>query len=73
MEEAKVKLIYYAGDGYDGVPENGKFEVKANSGCKEFTKLSEARKYFDSLNEAKFLWDVKGMPELLDGYTEAKV
>ena len=67
------KLIYYAGDGYDGVHENGKFEVKTNSSHKEFTKLSEARKYFDSLNEAKFIWDVNGIPELLDGYTQSDI
>ena len=61
------KLEYYGGDGYGSSTEIGKFEVKASK-TKTFNKLSEARKYFDSLNEEKAIWDLTRAPELLDCY-----
>ena len=60
------KLVDYGGQGFRFSKENGKFEVKATSTIKIFTKLSEARNYYDSLNEEKAIWDITGMPELLD-------
>ncbi len=63
------KLKHYGGDGYSYSQEVGKFEVKTNQGSKEFTRLSEARAYFDSLkDEERFIWDMTTIPELLDGY-----
>ena len=64
------KLKRYGGQGYDFSEEIGVYEVKTSRETKRFTKLSEARKYFDSLNEAKYIWDVYYVPELLDGYFE---
>jgi len=59
------KLKFIAGDGYFYSNEIGKFEVKAKE-IKIFNKLSEARKYYDSLNEEKAIWDITRMPELLE-------
>ena len=61
------KLTYWGGNGYDYSQENGKFEVKAKYlGKKQFTKLSEAKKYYDSLNAEKSIWDITKLPELLE-------
>lgn len=62
------QLKHYGGEGYGYAKENGKFTVKATI-TKEFTKLSEARKYYDSLNEEKALWDYTRGAELLDAHT----
>lgn len=62
------KLKYYSGQGYDYSTENGKFEVKAKE-TKQFTKLSEAKKYYESLNEEKAIWDITTIPELLECHT----
>lgn len=62
------KLKYYGGQGFDYSNENGKFEVKANE-VKQFTKLSEAKKYYESLNEEKAIWDITTIPELLECHT----
>jgi hypothetical protein len=59
------KLKYYGGQGYYYSNENGKFEVKSKE-IKIFNKLSEARKYYDSLNEEKAIWDITKIPELLE-------
>jgi hypothetical protein len=64
------KLQLYVGDGYDYSAENGKYEVEAKV-TKEFTKLSEARAYYESLNEAKAIWDITTIPELLECHTLA--
>lgn len=61
------KLKYYGGQGYYYSNENGKFEVKAKE-IKIFNKLSEARKYYDSLNEEKGIWDITKLPELLEAH-----
>jgi hypothetical protein len=64
------KLELYGGDGYDYSAENGKYKVKATV-TKEFTKLSEARAYYESLNEEKAIWDITTIPELLECHTLA--
>lgn len=64
QEQAINDLQYYGGDGFSGVKEEGIFEVKASQN-KTFDKLSEARKYYDGLNEEKALWNAKTM-ELLE-------
>ena len=67
MEE--IKLEYYGGNGYDGVNEKGSFEVKASaSKDKLFNSLSDARDYYNSLNEIKALWDLTTIPELLEAH-----
>lgn len=63
------KLKYYGGQGYDYSKENGKFKVKVGGKQILFTKLSEAKKYYESLNQEKAIWDVSGMPELLECHT----
>jgi len=58
-------LKYYGGQGYEYSEEVGKFEVKAKT-IKNFNRLSEARSYYDSLNEEKAIWDITKVPELLE-------
>lgn len=62
------KLYHYGGDGFDNLPENGIYEVRFET-RKEFCKLSEARRFFDSLFRTKAIWDMESVPELLDCYT----
>jgi hypothetical protein len=62
------ELEYYGGNGYLGVPEYGRYKVKAKE-TKKFVSLTNARKYYDSLNEEKALWDLSGAPELLECHT----
>lgn len=69
-KEEKHGLEYYGGSGFEGVEEDGKFKVEVESGKKEFTKLSEARKYYDELMEEKVIWDITVIPELLCCYVE---
>jgi len=64
-----AKLEYYGGQGYDDSPEDGQYEVKASI-TKQFSKLSEAIEYFNTLNESKAVWDLNGIPELLECWTE---
>jgi hypothetical protein len=60
-----MELISYGGQGYSYSNEVGNFEVKAKEN-KEFTRLSEAKKYYESLNEEKAIWDITNVPELLE-------
>jgi hypothetical protein len=62
------KLKYCGGQGFNYSNENGKFEVKANE-TKQFAKLSEAKKHYESLNEEKAIWDITSIPELLECHT----
>jgi hypothetical protein len=62
------KLKYYGGQGYDYSSESGTFEVRTRT-TERFTKLSEARKYYDSLNEEKAIWDITSVSELLECHT----
>lgn len=62
------KLVFHGGQGCDYSDENGKFEVKADE-TKTFYKLSEAKKYYDSLEQEKALWDLTSIPELLECHT----
>lgn len=59
------QLKYYGGNGFANFNEHGKFEIKANQITK-FNKLSEAKKYYDSLNEEKAIWNITLIPELID-------
>lgn len=67
-QDSSESLVYYGGVGYRRSPEIGAYEVKATE-IKEFSLLSEARKYYDSLNEEKALWGLNGWPELLECHT----
>lgn len=71
MKNGIKKLVYYGGQGYDYSNENGLFEVKATIN-KTFITLSEAKEYYDSLNEEKAIWDISFIPELLDCYVFEK-
>ena len=62
------KLKFISGQGFENFYENGKFEVDAKE-IKKFTKLSEAKKYYDSLNEPKAIWECSGFPELIECYS----
>lgn len=63
------KLVEYGGDGFGGCKEVAMYEVNHESKIhgKYFNQLSKAREYYDSLNEAKFIWSIDGCPELLAG------
>jgi hypothetical protein len=62
----KRKLQEVAGDGYDGIRENGEFEVKTDDETTKFLKLSEAKKYYNSIKKPKAIWKTSGLPELLN-------
>jgi hypothetical protein len=59
------KLKYCGGEGYKYSNEIGKFKVVSKTN-KTFDKLSEAKKYYQSLNEEKAIWDISAIPELLE-------
>jgi len=64
------KLKYYGGQGYGYSKEIGKFKVKAKAkDNKTFDKLSEAKRYYESLNEEKAIWDVTTIPKLIECHT----
>jgi hypothetical protein len=62
------KLRNYGGSGFDYASEDGLFKVVATE-TKQFNKLSEAKAYYESLNEQKAIWDLTKLPELLDAFT----
>jgi len=62
------KLKHYGGQGYGYSKENGKFEVRAKE-IKQFNRLSKAKKYYESLNEEKAIWDLTTVPELIECHT----
>ena len=63
-----MKLKYCGGQGFEYSNEKGIFEVRAKE-TKKFTSLSEARLYYDNLNEEKAIWDLTDMSELLECHT----
>jgi hypothetical protein len=66
----KNNLKYFGGSGFEGLKENGKYEVKCKI-TKQFSKLSEAKKYYESLNEEKAFWDITNMPELIEAFVKS--
>jgi hypothetical protein len=68
FEMMSKKLKYYGGQGYGYSKETGKFEVKAKVN-KTFDRLSEAKAYYESLNEEKAIWDLTTIPELIECHT----
>ena len=60
------QLEFISGQGYDYSKENGNFEVKYGNEYKIFIHLSEAKKFYESLNEEKAIWDITTIPELLE-------
>lgn len=68
-----AQLEYYGGDGIESVfSDNGKFEVHFGgdkNNIRVFVSLKEAKRFYDSLNEEKALWDVTRIPELLEAHT----
>lgn len=60
-------LEHYGGDGFHS-RETGKFTVASEGSLREFTSMSEARRYYDSLEGEKAFWDNTGCPELLDAW-----
>lgn len=65
-----MKLKYYGGSGFSYSNKNGKYEVRYKELVKKFTDLEKAKKFFDSLDEEKAIWDVSGLSELLSCYVE---
>jgi hypothetical protein len=75
-----MRLEYYGGDGFGGLPNFGLFCIKIDGaspliGENEsfellFTNLSRARKVYDALNCGKAFWDLSRSAELCDAYYE---
>ena len=63
------KLKYYGGQGYGYSKEVGKFKVVAK-GSKYFDRLSEAKEYYEGLNEGKAIWDITALPELIECHSQ---
>jgi hypothetical protein len=63
-------LNFYGGEGYDHIVEDGEFEVRVKDvERKTFYKLSDARLYYDSINEEKSLWQINNLSKLLQAHT----
>lgn len=62
----KDKLVYYGGNGFGECDETGVFTVCFSKETKEFNRLNEAKKFYDSLDEEKAFWDLTRIPELID-------
>lgn len=66
------ELQYYGGNGWDSCHTEGKFCVKHGDDFDfqeiEFTDLSEAKKFYDSINTEKAFWDYTTIPELIDAW-----
>ena len=68
------KLEYYGGDGYDGLPENGKYYVSFRGDNHYFSSLKKARLFYDNINEGKALWSIISFfPELIDAHEAPKI
>ena len=67
-----MELEYYGGDGFYGLNDQGVYEVTTYTCVKQFRRLFDAKKYYDSLNEAKSFWDLRNGhgAELIDCWTE---
>lgn len=74
-DPGKPQLEYYGGNGVESVfNDKGKFEVNFGGDKKiirVFVSLKEAKRFYDSLNEPKALWDMTRIPELLECHTLA--
>ncbi len=62
------KLRFISGQGFENFYENGEFEVRAKE-TKKFNKLSDAKKYYNSLNEPRAICKCNGFPELIESYS----
>ena len=62
------ELMFVSGSGYDYAKEDGRFKVVHADRTKYFDKLSEARSYYENLNESKSIWDITNWPELLESH-----
>jgi hypothetical protein len=65
-----MKLEHLGGEGYDWLSEDGFYQVNydlpdGTHGEKDFTKLSEAIEFFDSLDCPRVFW---GRGEIIDQY-----
>lgn len=65
-KENKRLRSFVSGQGYARSNEVGLFEVKYQDKIVEFTSLTQARTFFNSLNEPAAIWDKSVMPELLE-------
>lgn len=70
-----MKLKNYGGQGTQGyLRRQGDFVVKYGSGKedreKHFDSLEDAEKFFNGLHDQKALWDVTGIPELLECFVK---
>lgn len=62
----KRNLTFISGQGYSYSSEQGRFEVKADGKRREFSSLSKARAFYESIQEEKSIWDITKIPELLE-------
>lgn len=64
------KLKYYGGNGFEGIEDNGDFEVRQGEEIKtRFDSLQKAKEFYESLNCDKAIWDLTHIPELIECHT----
>jgi len=69
--KGKSELEYYGGNGYAGVPEDGRFVVTYGDETEnnmEFASLTIARKFYKRLKCEKALWDISKTAELIEAH-----
>jgi GNAT superfamily N-acetyltransferase len=60
-------LKFYGGIGFSNCSELGNFEVTTELEKRKFTKLSEAKLYYETIKGEKSIWDL-GNDELIDAW-----
>jgi GNAT superfamily N-acetyltransferase len=65
--KAEKKLRYYGGLGFSNSPEIGNYEIRTEQQTVFFTKLSEAKEYYEKIKGEKAFWD-NDNSELLDSW-----
>jgi len=61
-------LRHYGGDGFCGCREDDPYKVADGMAIRVFSKFSEAKCFYDSLNGERFFWDLR-RGELLDAWS----
>lgn len=63
------RLRYYGGIGFSQCSELGNYEVKTEKESKRFSKLSDAKEYYEKISGEKAFWNLKS-DELVDAWYE---
>ena len=63
----KKSLKYYGGIGFSTCSELGNYEVQTEIESKKFTKLSDAKSFYDKIEGEKAFWNLKSQ-QLIDAW-----